>query len=100
MTTTKAKFAVYARHEDVQCFLCLHRGVSTEPVNAGHKESGYAAGQGAFQTGRCPRCEAITWYDLEPAQCPGCTDPGCDVHGIPASNARQNDYWRRVGGHD
>lgn len=24
----------------------------------------------------------------------------CPQHGIAASNSRQNDYWRRVGGHD
>jgi hypothetical protein len=26
-------------------------------------------------------------------------DPACPRHGIAASNARQNDYWQRVGGH-
>lgn len=26
-------------------------------------------------------------------------DPTCPTHGIAASNARQNEYWKRVGGH-
>lgn len=26
--------------------------------------------------------------------------PDCPKHGIAASNARQNRYWQRVGGHD
>lgn len=26
-------------------------------------------------------------------------DPACPTHGVAASNARENDYWRRAGGH-
>ena len=32
-------------------------------------------------------------------KCCNGSDPACPTHGIAASNARQSDYWRRVGGH-
>ena len=37
---------------------------------------------------------------LDPAcRCTSVNDPACPSHGIAASNARQNTYWQRVGGH-
>jgi hypothetical protein len=32
--------------------------------------------------------------------CKGDINPSCNWHGVAASNARQDAYWRRVGGHD
>jgi hypothetical protein len=32
--------------------------------------------------------------------CKGKSNPNCPKHGIAASNARQDAYWRRVGRHD
>jgi hypothetical protein len=35
----------------------------------------------------------------EALRCCTGSDPACPTHGIAASNARQDAYWRRVGGH-
>ena len=32
-------------------------------------------------------------------KCCNGNDPACPTHGVAASNARQNEYWKRVGGH-
>lgn len=36
----------------------------------------------------------------KPCRCQHPNDPACPKHGIAASNARQNRYWQRVGGHE
>jgi hypothetical protein len=43
--------------------------------------------QGSSEVDRCEHCK-------------GKSNPYCPAHGIGASNARRDRYWRRVGGHD
>ena len=48
------------------------------------------------------RAEALNRQTGAAMTAPSCcngSDPACPAHGIAASNARQNDYWKRVGGH-
>jgi hypothetical protein len=53
-----------------------------------------------------PRDREFTVIDRKPTElelcdtCNGERDPYCSEHGVDASNRRQSDYWRRVGGHD
>lgn len=42
---------------------------------------------------------ALDGNTIKVRPCCNGNDPACPTQGVAASNARQNDYWQRVGGH-
>ena len=55
--------------------------------------------EGVDHTGSLARCQHPDCIAHFRSSCCTGNDPACPTHGIAASNARQNDYWRSVGGH-